>query len=99
MNEGTTILLNAADAAPVALFTRHPERILVTTELDFNTFFTYPGNQADEVLLLEETQPINSAYSVQEYPALSQANVNYAIESWQSPNTILNWKIFVLNFE
>ena len=99
MNEGTTILLNAADAAPVALFTRHPERILVTTELDFNTFFAYPGNQADEVLLLEETQPINSAYSVQEYPALSQANVNYAIESWQSPNTILNWKIFVLNFE
>jgi hypothetical protein len=99
MHEGTTILLNAADAAPVALFTRHPERILVTTELDFNTFFTYPGNQADEVLLLEETQLINSAYSVQEYPALSQANVNYAIESWQSPNTILNWKIFVLNFE
>jgi hypothetical protein len=99
MNEGTTILLNAADAAPVALFTRHPERILVTTELDFNTFFAYPGNQADEVLLLEETQLINSAYSVQEYPALSQANVNYAIESWQSPNTILNWKIFVLNFE
>jgi hypothetical protein len=99
MNEGTTILLNAADAAPVALFTRHPERILVTTELDFNTFFAYPGNQADEVLLLEETQLINSAYSVQEYPALSQANVNYAIESWQSPNTILNWQIFTLNFE
>jgi hypothetical protein len=99
MHEGTTILLNAADAAPVALFTRHPERILVTTELDFNTFFAYPGNQADEVLLLEETQLINSAYSVQEYPALSQANVNYAIESWQSPNTILNWQIFTLNFE
>ncbi len=99
MDEGATILINASDASPVALFTRHPDRILLTTEIDFDTFFTYPGNQADEVLLLQETQPINSAYLVQEYPALSQASVNYAVAIWQSPNTILNWQIFAITSE
>lgn len=99
LEEGGTILINAADASPVALFTRHPDRILLTTEIDFDTFFTYPGNQADEVLLLQETQPINSAYIVQEYPALSQANVNYAVLVWESPNTILNWQIFTITSE
>ena len=99
LDEGGTILINAADAAPIALFTRHPERILVTTDIDFDSFFTYPGNQADEVLILQEVQPINTAYTVQEYPALSQAGVNYATQIWQPTTTILNWQIFTLNID
>ena len=99
LDGGGTILINAADAGPVALFTRHPERILVTTEIDFDSFFTYPGILADEVLIMQEVQPINTAYTVQEYPALSQAGVNYATQVWQSTTTILKWQIFTLNID
>ena len=99
LDGGGTILINAADAGPVALFTRHPERILVTTEIDFDSFFTYPGILADEVIIMQEVQPINTAYTVQEYPALSQAGVNYATQVWQSTTTILNWQIFTLNID
>jgi len=97
MEEGETILINAADAGPLALFTRNPNRILVATEIDFDSFFTYPGNQADEVLLLQKTQPINGAYILQEYPALSEAGVNYVDQVWESTDALLDWQIFALN--
>jgi hypothetical protein len=99
MDEGSAILLNASNASPIALFTRNPNRILVTTEIDFDSFFTYPGNQADEVLILEEIQPVNTAYTVQEFPAFSEASVNYAVQVWQSTDTLLNWRIFAINFD
>lgn len=94
-----TILVNAADAAPVTLFVKQPGQLIITPEIDFESFFTYPGNQADYVLLLQENQPINPSYAVQQYPALSEANVNYATQIWQSQETAFDWRLYTLKIE
>lgn len=99
MDEDETILIKAGDASPVSLFARRPDRILVTTDIDFDSFFTYPGNTADQVLILHEVQPINTAYSIQDYPALSEAGVNYAVQIWQATDTFLHWQIFALSID
>lgn len=92
--ENELILINSADSAPIALFTQKPDHVVVVTGIDYETFFSYPGNQADKVLLLQEVEPINTAYAVQQYLVFSEASTTFLSRGWESDETILKWQIF-----
>jgi hypothetical protein len=94
-----TILVNASNASPITLFSQDPGQIIITDEIDFQSFFEPPGASAGYVLLLQTSEPINPNYGIQEYPALSEANVNYATQVWSSNQTILDWRIYQISFE
>jgi hypothetical protein len=92
-------ILVDASAAPLTVWMDHPEQLVTVDEIDFDTLFKFPGNTADYVLVLEENDPLNEHYGSRDYPALAEANVNYASPVWSSDETLLNWRLYALDIE
>jgi hypothetical protein len=92
-------ILIDASAAPLTAWMAHPEQLVAVDEIDFDSLFEFPGNTADYVLILEESDPLNEHYGMHDFPALAEANVNYASLAWSSDQTLLDWRLFALDIE
>ncbi|MCB2202375.1 hypothetical protein KQH56_00050 [bacterium] len=92
-------ILIDTSAAPLTLWMTQPEQLLAVDEIDFNALFEFPGFTADYVLVLEESDPLYDHYGSRDYPALEEANVNYASLAWSSDQTLLNWRLYTLDIE
>jgi hypothetical protein len=96
---GGKVLLDATSGVPLTVAFNHPEQLIVIDEINFQTLFEYPATTANFVLILEENTPINDDYGTREFPALTQANVDYASPVWSSNQTFLNWHLYALNIK
>jgi hypothetical protein len=92
------ILLDTS-ATLLTVWMNYPEQIVVADEIDFDSLFEFPGYTAGYVLILEENTPFNDHYGSRDYPALAEANVNYANLAWSSNETLLDWRIYALDIE
>ncbi len=94
---GGKVLLDASSGVPLTAAFNHPDQLIVIDKISFQTLFEYPATTADFVLVLEDKAPINDDYGVHEFPALTQANVDYAHLIWSSDQTLLNWRLYALS--
>ncbi len=92
------VLIDAGYAAPIAFRVNNPEQLLVVENMSYDTLFEQADNNIAYVLLPEIGQPINDMYALPEYPSIGE-DVTWAVEIWESNQTILNWKLFLLDID
>ncbi|MFN8522892.1 MAG: hypothetical protein U0821_07260 [Chloroflexota bacterium] len=91
--EGSTVLVDAVTGFPISLFTRHPERLIVTPNRDFEAILATPLGRADHLLIRTPGSVVSMADRARlliVHPELIEGSTPWALLERQ----VGNWQVF-----
>lgn len=92
------ILMDADYAAAIAMAMESPDCLILTSDLDMDTFYSPIVDDVTYVLILQMDESINISTSPYSYPPLSD-DISWVTEVWSSEETILTWRLFQIEID